>query len=255
MLIEPYRLEIKEMNFFDEDIPTSFNDLKIVFFADIHHGLFFSQNRIKKIVKKVNSLNPDIIFVGGDYVGNFLFEQPKYIKPSFLELKNLKAELGVFGVIGNHDARADTKLSIEEMEKADIIYLGNKGQWLEKNGDKIRIGGVKDYFEGTQNISNVVKDIAEEDFAILLSHSPDFAEKIDNNKIDIVLAGHTHGGQITFFGLWAPITSSRYGQKYKTGLVDAPNTKVLVTNGVGSFFPIRFFARPQINIVNLKSKQ
>ncbi|OGF21442.1 hypothetical protein A2316_02315 [Candidatus Falkowbacteria bacterium RIFOXYB2_FULL_38_15] len=254
IFIEPYRLEIEETDFYDEDIPASFNNLKIVFFADIHHGLFFSKTRVKKLVEKVNKMNPDIIFVGGDFVGNWLFEKPEYIEPCFAELKNLKAKYGVFGVLGNHDVWTDKILSLEELEKSGIVYLGNKGQWLEMNGEKIKIGGVKDFYEGVQDTSEVFSDVDQNDFSILLSHNPDYAEKIDNDKIDLVLAGHTHGGQITFFGLWAPATSSRYGQKYRTGLVDAPNTKVLVTNGVGSILPIRFFARPQVNIINLKRK-
>jgi predicted MPP superfamily phosphohydrolase len=254
IFIEPYRLEIKEIDFYDEDIPASFRDFKIVFFADIHHGLFFSETRIRKMVEKINEMSPDIIFIGGDFVGNYFFENQKYIEPCFSELKNLKANFGVYGVLGNHDVWTNKELSLEELQKSGIAYLGNKGQWIEKNGEKIKIGGVKDRFEGIQNINDVVSDVTEGDFALLLSHSPDYVEKIDNNLIDLVLAGHTHGGQMTFFGLWAPVTSSRYGQKYRTGLIDAPKTKVLVTNGVGSILPIRFFARPQINIVNLKTK-
>lgn len=252
IFIEPYRLEVKQLDFYDEDIPASFNNLKIVFFADIHHGLFFSKNRVKELVEEINAMNPDIIFAGGDFVGNYLFENPKYIEPCFSELKNLKAKFGVFGVLGNHDIWTDKELSLAEMEKTGIVYLGNKGQWLKKNGEKIKIGGVKDFYEDVQDISDVVGDVSENDFFLLLSHSPDYVEEIDNDKIDLVLAGHTHGGQMTFFGLWAPVTSSRYGQKYRTGFIETPDTKVLVTNGVGSILPIRFFARPQINIINLK---
>ncbi|HLD31243.1 MAG TPA: metallophosphoesterase [Patescibacteria group bacterium] len=254
IFVEPYLLEVRRTDIYDEDVPDSFDNFKIVFFADIHHGLFFSEARVKKLVEKINKMNPDVIFAGGDFVGNWLFEKPKYIPTCFAELKNLKAKYGVFGVLGNHDVWTDKNLSLEEMEKSGIVYLGNKGQWLEINGEKIKIGGVKDFYEDIQDANDVIDDTTEDDFVLLLTHSPDYAEKIDNNKIDLVLSGHTHGGQMTFFGLWAPATSSRYGQKYRTGLIETSNTKVLVTNGVGSILPIRFFARPQINIINLKKK-
>jgi predicted MPP superfamily phosphohydrolase len=72
------------------------------------------------------------------------------------------------------------------------------------------------------------------------------------DKIDLVLAGHTHGGQVTFFGLWAPFTSSKFGQKYRTGIVETGRTRVIISNGIGTITPpVRFFARPQIIIIDL----
>jgi hypothetical protein len=91
------------------------------------------------------------------------------------------------------------------------------------------------------------------DFVILVSHTPDFAENLKTDKIDLMLSGHTHGGEVTFFGLWAPYIPSDYGQKYRTGIIKTDKTTVLVSNGIGNtFLPIRFFARPQINIIDLE---
>jgi predicted MPP superfamily phosphohydrolase len=71
--------------------------------------------------------------------------------------------------------------------------------------------------------------------------------------VDLVLSGHTHGGQITFFGLWAPVVGSDYGQKYRTGMVDNGKTTVVVSNGVGTILPpLRFFAPPQIVVITLE---
>ena len=105
-----------------------------------------------------------------------------------------------------------------------------------------------------QDINPTIKDTEKNDFVILLSHNPDYIEKLQSDKIDLMLSGHTHGGQITFFGLFAPLIPSAYGQKYRTGLVETVQTKLLVSNGIRKVTPpVRFFARPQINIVYLQT--
>ncbi len=88
---------------------------------------------------------------------------------------------------------------------------------------------------------------------MLVSHEPDFAEELQPGAADLMLSGHTHGGQLTFFGLWAPVVGSEYGQKYRTGTVTNGSTTVIVSNGIGTILPpLRFFARPQIVVITLK---
>ena len=248
--IEPYWIQIKVTEKTDNQIPNSFKGLKIAYVSDIHHTKSFSRARVKSLVEKVNSLNPDIILLGGDYVN----KSPIYIEPCFEELKNLNAPMGKFGVLGNHDHWESAELTRTCMEKAGIIELDNKSQWIYRNGERIKIGGVGDYWEDNQVIDNTIDDVKESDFVILLSHNPDYAENLQTNKVDLMLCGHTHGGQVTLFGLWAPFVPSKYKQKYRTGLVKTEHTEVLISNGAGTsgFLPVRFFARPQINIIELK---
>ncbi len=250
--IEPYWLELKETNIIDKDLPASFENTKIVFISDIHHGPYFSRERVRSLVQQINGLNPDIILLGGDYV----FMDSKYIQPCFEELKNLKATIGKFGVLGNHDHWRSAELTRILARDAGIRLLDNKAEWVYKNGDRIKIGGVGDMFEDIQDITPTTFDVSKQDFVILLSHNPDFAEEIKTYNIDLVLSGHTHGGQVTLFGLWAPLVPIENKQKYRTGVVDTGYTKVIVSNGVGTTaLPVRFFARPQINIINLKKEQ
>lgn len=248
MFAESYMLLIKTVDLKDSDIPLPFDRKKIVFVSDIHHGPHFSKKRIGKLVNRINSLKPDIILLGGDYVEN----DAKYIKPCFEELQYLNAPLGVFGVLGNHDHSKDVSMVEGEMKKAGITLLKNKAEWVSVKDGGIKIGGVDDLYFGRKDIGPTVNDVQEEDFVILLSHNPDYAEKIKNNKIDIVLSGHTHGGQITLFGLWAPYIPSNYGQKYRSGMVETDYTKVYVSKGVGTnVIPLRFFTHPEITVVNL----
>lgn len=246
---EAFWIQIKVTKITDADVPPSFKNTRIVFITDIHYKENFAREQIRKVVEKVNSLNPDIILLGGDYVS---YSQD-HIKPCFEELARLKASIGKYGVLGNHDHRENERLTKECMRKAGIVCLDNDSLWIYKNKDRIKIGGVGDYWEDLTIIQNTIHDVDESDFVIVLSHNPDFAETLKTNKVDLVLSGHTHGGQITFFGLWSPFVPSQYGQKYRTGLVKTEHTQVLISNGVGfaSNYPIRFFARPQINVIEL----
>jgi uncharacterized protein len=247
--IEPYWIENKTIVITDKDIPQEFDNTKLVFITDIHHGPFFNINRVKRLVRRVNRLKPDLILLGGDYV----HRSPKYIQPCFNELKRLKAPLGILGVLGNHDHVENTGLSRQSMIKAGIVLLDNKGVWIRKKNRRIKIGGVGDFFYGSQNINATIHDVKKQDFVILVTHNPDYIETLKTSKIDLVLAGHTHGGQVTLFGLWAPLVPSHYGQKYRTGIIQLSNTKVVVSNGIGTITPpVRFCARPQIVIIILK---
>jgi uncharacterized protein len=241
--IEPYWIEIKRIPLTDQDIPPSFRNTTIVFLSDIHHGPLFSLERVKKLVAMVNHLNPDIVLLGGDYI----HQHSKYIRPCFRELANIHTAYGTFGVLGNHDHWESKELTIQSMTQAGIHLLDNRGYWIHKNNEKIKIGGVGDLWEDTQDLGPVTGDTKKEDFVILVSHNPDFAEILTTDNIDIMVSGHTHGGQVTLFGLYAPHIPSVYGQKYRTGTVQTEKTTVFISNGIGTIKPrVRLFCRPQI---------
>jgi len=248
--IEPRLLRIYEVDISDNDIPLSYNNTRIVFVSDIHHGPFFSIGEVRNLVDRINALNPDIVFLGGDYVYN----GSQYVEPVFEELKRLKAPMGKYGVLGNHDYRGSAWMS-KIVNNAGIEFLDNRAIWISNGNERIKIGGVGDMYKDIQDVSPTINDVEDSDFVMLLSHNPDYAEHIRSRKVDFVLSGHTHGGQVTLFGLWAPFIPSIYGQKYRTGIIETGFTKVLVTKGVGTvYLPVRFFARPEIVLIRLKSQ-
>ncbi|MBN1799140.1 MAG: metallophosphoesterase [Spirochaetales bacterium] len=249
-LIEPYWIEVKVTEIRDPDIPEAFSQFRIVFMADIHHGPFFSRERVRDVVAMANDLRPDMVVLGGDYV----YGDKKYTAPCFEELSRLEAPYGVFAVLGNHDhwENESTEFTLEVISKSQINLIDNKALWIYKDGSRIRLGGVGDYWTDSQDIGPTIAGVRQEDFVILVSHNPDYCESFSTKKIDLVLSGHTHGGQVTFFGLYSPFLPTFTGQKYRSGLVELAHTKVLVTNGIGTvFLPLRFCARPQINLIVL----
>ena len=247
--IEPYLLEEKVDVIRDSDVPANFVSKKIVFASDFHLDEYSTQEKIAGIVSRINAVKPDLIVIGGDYVT----DDEKYLAPCFEELAKLKAPLGVYGVTGNHDSVASYRLTVKYMKDAGITPLENDAKWIEIGGQKIKLGGVKTSYGAISDAEPTTDNTEIGDFVILVSHNPDFAENLHTDRIDLMLSGHTHGGQVTFFGLWAPYVPSVYGQKYLTGIVETSGIKVLVSNGVGtSALPVRFFARPQFNVIILE---
>jgi uncharacterized protein len=251
---ETYRLQVKEYTFASPDVPAAFDGTRIVLLTDIHRSFFFSEKRLAALVDRVNAMDPDFIVLGGDYV----YGSKDLEAAAFAELARLKAPLGTFAVLGNHDyahpaaSRNDPTRAIEAAAKVRIPLLDNSGVWIEKSGQRIRLGGVSDLQHGHPNVVAAADGAVASDLVLLVSHEPDFAEALRPGAVDLVLSGHTHGGQITFFGLWAPLVASDYGQKYRSGMVSDRKTTVIVSNGVGTIFPpLRFFARPQIVVVTL----
>lgn len=244
-LIEPYFIQTKEITIVSNDIPANFDGKKIVFITDIHQSLFFNEEMTANLVNRVNELNPDIILLGGDYVT----DGSPDVTSCFLELSKLKASLGIYGVLGNNDPH---ELSLTAMKNANIAYIGNNGLWVKNGDSKIRVGGVGDYIKDTQNQELAIGDTNKKDFVILLSHNPDYFPEVDKSIVDLTLSGHTHGGQITLFG-WAPVTHSKYGPQYITGVKKADNSTLVISNGIGTIVsPIRTFAPPQIIVIKLK---
>lgn len=255
MYAETYRIEIKHYEFASSDVPQQFDGVTIALVTDIHRGWFFSQKRVVNLVDRVNSLRPDIVALGGDYI----YARREYEGSTFAALANLRAPLGRFAVLGNHDygehddGTRDSSAATEAIERAGIQLLDNRGVWLTLRGARIRVGGVADYKEGQPDLSPTATGTTPSDFVLLLCHNPDYAEILPAGAVDLMLSGHTHGGQVTFFGLWAPRLPSDYGQKYRTGMVRTATTTVVISNGVGTIFPpLRFFARPQIVDITLR---
>lgn len=254
---ETYRLEVKEYTFTSVELPREFDGTRVVLITDIHRRTLFSQDRVADLVDRANALEPDLIVLGGDYV----FADVGFEASCFAELASLQAPLGRFAVLGNHDyaeregAECTPDQTIRAADGAGITLLRNEGAWIEKNGARIRIGGVGDLDEEVPRLAPALGDARPDDFVLLVSHNPDFTESLPPGAVDLTLSGHTHGGQITIFGLWAPYVPSDYGQKYRTGMVTNDATTVIISNGVGTstIIPLRLLTRPQIVVVTLRS--
>lgn len=231
------------------NFPVPFRGLKAAFLADLHHGPRTGLDYLRAAVARVAEWQPDIVLLGGDYV----YDSPRFIAPVFELLKTLRSPYGTFGILGNHDHWQSATETRAAMRAASIVDLTNVGVTISRGANRLRIAGVGDLWEDTQDLASALDDVRTGESTILLSHNPDFAERVSDARVSLMLSGHTHGGQVHVPLFGPPIVPSRYGRKYASGLVQAPVTRVFVSRGIGTIgIPVRFCCRPEINLLTLQ---
>lgn len=244
-------LVVNRRRVFLSGLPAGFDGLRIAHLSDFHHGPHVSRARIRGAVRLANSLEPDLVALTGD----FIHRGKDWVEGCFRELAHLEAPLGVFAVLGNHDHYAKSADHVRSaMRRAGIHELTNCGVNLRRRGGELRLGGVGDLWMDKQDLRAALGRSGRADSAVLLSHNPDYAERIRDDRVGLVLSGHTHGGQCVFPLVGAPILPSRYGQKYASGLCRAPVAKVFVTTGIGhSSPPVRINCPAEVALLELVS--
>ncbi|MCP4678687.1 MAG: metallophosphoesterase [Deltaproteobacteria bacterium] len=229
-------------------LPKAFRGFKVALLSDIHHGPFVPLFYVRHVVDMTNELEPDTVMLCGDYV----HRSSEYIEPCIGALGGLKSRHGSFAVLGNHDHWEDATRTRKELRKNNIEDLTNRGVWLARGDSRIRVCGVGDYWEDTQDLNAALGDAGVDDSTILMSHNPDYVDEITDKRVGLVLSGHTHGGQVVFPFVGAPLIPSRYGDKYLRGLVRTKSTQIYVTRGVGTITPpVRFRCRPEVVLITL----
>lgn len=254
---EARSIRLVKYSFQHSEIPPSFDGKKIIFISDIHCNIYFPPQKVRELVSRVNSLQPDIIILAGDNTQ----KDSIYSTPYFEEIGKLRAEHGVYSVLGNHDFWEDPLLIQQGLIDCGFQICDNQSFWIHEGSDSIKIGGVGDLWEDKQILGNTTDDINKSHFCLLISHNPDYAEKLETDKVDLMISGHTHGGQVTLFGLYAPVMPTYWrpdlpstGQKYRYGWKQKENTKIYISTGIGmGNFPFRFFAPPEIVEITLES--
>ena len=246
-------LHIKDLVIESDKISSGFENMKIIFFTDIQMDYFYTKNRkrIRKIVSFINQEKPDVILFGGDYIN-----KARGTEAVFEELKLLKAEKGIYSVYGNHDYY-DYKKITSRLKDLGIHILKNDSIKLVTENGSIVIVGIDDYLRGEPDAEKALRNSGG-NFTVLLCHNPDYFEimpKESKEKADIILSGHTHGGQLNLFG-FAPFVPSRYGSKYRYGLKETENGRIYISSGLGGVvFPMRFMAKPEIVNLILRKKR
>ncbi|MCL2058327.1 MAG: metallophosphoesterase [Oscillospiraceae bacterium] len=236
-------IEYKEVSYRSGAVPAELDGYRIAFICDIHA---LPTDKLAAVVERLNALQVDLLALGGDYprTGGAPMRTMEI-------LSHAEAPDGIYGVEGNHD---NFRNVIAAMVECGIMPLSNSGA---RARDGLYIAGVEDLWRRTPDIEAAVSGAQSDDFVLLLAHNPDITMLQDAAPADLVLSGHTHGGQITFFGVWAPYFTvkdsiTRYGQRFRSGWARSrDDVPVYVSNGIGEYM-VRVFARPQVIIITLK---
>ena len=233
------------------NLPAAFAGKSVAVLGDLHNGPFVGIDFIRAAVRLTNSLNPDMVALVGDYAhkGDDAHRQ---LPPCLEALSALTAPLGVFVVPGNHDMQRGGAVYRELVAATPLTDLTNGNRRLALGGDHLWLAGVDDLWWGKPNLDRALAGVPTGAPVILLSHNPDFAEDRPDARVGLVLSGHTHGGQVYLRGVGSGWLPSKYGAKYRHGLVTGPASAVFVTRGLGEAgVPLRMNAPPEVCLLTL----
>lgn len=263
-----YNYEVRRLKLAYQNLPAAFKGLKIVQISDVHSGSFNNKEAVKKGIKKILGEKPDLILFTGDLVNDRASEMREYMEV----FNQLKAPMGVFSTLGNHDYGDYVRWESAEEKSANLDRLKqvhselgwrllmNEHVALERNGEQIALLGIENWsakgrFPKYGKMDQAYNGAEKFPFKILLSHDPSHWEAEVRTKypdVDLMLSGHTHGMQ---FGVeiphfkWSPV---QYMYKQWAGLYEEGNQRLYVNRGFGFIgYPGRVGILPEITVIEL----
>ena len=257
ILVEPNRLVTRQETIAINKWPKELDGLKIAVLSDLHVGSWgIDDDKLRLIISRTNQLQPDMIVILGDYMtGDGTFRQrvdPEVFAPA---LKDLRAPLGVYSVLGNHDWWGDAPRLRVALEANGIKVLEDEVLEVPARGTSVWLAGLADLWTRPQNIEQTIAKIPPDlhnQPIIALTHNPDIFPRLPQ-RVSLLLAGHTHAAQIMFPIIGPIVQPSKNG--YVRGHYYENNHDLFVTSGIGnSIIPIRFGVPPEIVLLTIKAK-
>lgn len=248
--IEPKRLITKEYEL--ELVEGGESSLKVVQFSDVHLGPNYSLEQLEKLVEKINGLQPDVIAFTGDLMDvPSKFEDRSKISAI---LGKLRSKYGNYAVWGNHDRGGGGVRFYEEiMSSSGFKLLTNESSVIDlENGKVINVIGLDEGMLGNPDVQKAYAGTNGEGINLLILHQPDLIDQVEDDNIDVALAGHSHGGQVD-----VPVIGAIYtpplAEKYTKGLYQLGIHKYLYVNsGIGTTrIPVRFWNPAEISVFNI----
>jgi predicted MPP superfamily phosphohydrolase len=244
---ETNSVSIENVKIYLKRLPKELDGFRIVHLSDIHHSPFTGIDYISGIVKISNFLEPDIFVLTGDYVSH----EVEYIEPVARVLGQLRAKYGTYACLGNHDHWTNANLVVEHFNRVGIRVLNNEGFRFRANDAEFWLCGVDDYMVGKTDIKSALKGSREDEFKLLLAHNPQVVRFAVRHGVDLMLSGHTHGGQIRL-----KPKRKYFPRRLKDGLLRYHDTQVYITRGIGTVIvPLRYQCPPEISLLELHAER
>ncbi len=246
-LAEANTLTVEKINISLKRLPKRLENFRIVHLSDIHHSPFTSLEHITRAVKIANELKPDMFILTGDYVshGN------KYIAPVAEVLGMLKSEFGTFACLGNHDHWTDAEQVTNHLQEANIKVLNNEGFRFQARNASFWLAGVDDYMAGQTDLPSALRGSFPDEMKMLLAHNPKILYRAARAGVDLMLSGHTRGGQVKLRDDEKRILPRR--RKFASGLYRRRETQIYITRGIGTVvLPVRYGCPPEVSFIELQ---
>ncbi|WP_442601371.1 metallophosphoesterase [Paenibacillus sp. KN14-4R] len=244
----PIELQLKRL-------PLVFDGIRIAHISDLHLGFFYNLNQLNHVVDKLNALGADLICFTGD-----LFDsRVEHEKETSHLLSQLQAPLGKWACLGNHDYQAKVKSVKPVLINGGFRVLQNENERITMRGSSFTLAGLDDSLVGRPNLKATIKGIQPNECTILLSHESSVADQAVHYPIDLMLSGHSHGGQVRL-PLIGAVFTPEMGDKYVMGhymldRIPSSPLHVYTNRGIGTtHLPIRFLCRPEITLLTLRAQ-
>lgn len=241
--------EITETDIWLRRLPPAFDGLRIVHLTDIHHSLYTPLEDVQRAVHLGNLLRPDLVALTGDYVTL----SPVYIWPVAQALGKLRARLGVFAVLGNHDFQVDPEEITRALSARHIRVLRNTHVALRSRSGSLWMVGVDDLWWSADDLPGALRSVPAREAKVLLCHNPVGIRQAAEHGVDLVLSGHTHGGQVRLPLVGSVYGRSKFGERFVEGWNRVNGTQIYVSRGIGKVLvPLRLGCPPEIACLRLR---
>ncbi len=256
-------VSLRVVEFKKQNLPEDLIGLKIAFISDIQADRYTNDARLERFISKVNATEPDLILIAGDMITS----TPNYINTSAQYVGELKSKYGTYSCVGDHDNWAywrDNVRSLREiteaLQKNNVQMIDNGRKVFKVNDSEVNVTFVTNTYVETisaaalDSLTQLEKDY---DLKIFLSHQPrnKFIDAAVKHDYDLLLAGHTHGGQVTFFFPFYNLSATLIETKYVRGDFYFGDMLMIVTRGLGmSLLPLRYNSTPEITLIVLGAK-
>jgi uncharacterized protein len=250
LLVEPIWIEVRRVRVHISDLHPALEGLRIGLLTDLHAGDRRSLRLVRKACRLLMKERPAIIAIAGDFADR----RTGTFRPVLEALAALEAPHGVFAVPGNHDHKIGfRKWRRDLILHSTILDLTNRSTRIRIGSARLCLAGVDDFVRGTPSLDSLPPP-GKRDLTILLAHNPDQAERSRRrfDRVDLVLSGHTHGGQVRLPGIGPILSSVEHDDLYEEGLRRRPWTQVYTSRGLGTIHVrARFLTRPEVSVVEL----
>jgi predicted MPP superfamily phosphohydrolase len=248
---EPDRLVVHRVRVPVSGLPPALDGLRIVALSDVHAGApHVGRDKLRRVADTVNGLDPDVVVFLGDLVIHGVLGG-RFIAPEVAAAELGRIRATKIAVLGNHDWRLDGRRVGRALEASGFRVLDNDVASVEHNGRRLWFAGLADMDERRADVAGTLARVPDGETVVVLSHRPDIFADLPA-RVGLTLAGHTHGGQVRFPLLGAPVVPSKFGARYAAGLIEERGRRLFVTSGIGtSIVPVRFGVPPEIAEITL----
>lgn len=237
-----YDLEVTRHEVIVPHLPAAFDGYRIAFLTDTHVASFVRRDFYDEIVKQTMAFDPDLILFGGDFV-----HWEKHI-PLMAEvlIERLSARDGMYAVLGNHDYWANGDAVVAMLTARGVQFVHNLAVPIHRGRDRMMLVGIDEIYRGYPDVDGAFAPVPTGVPCLGLSHHPDVVDLLDGRRIDLLVCGHTHGGQIRFPFFGSVVVPSKHEGRYASGFHRVNGVLMYVSRGLGAIPPVRILCKPEI---------